>query len=203
MKGNLNEFDNLDAVHQQNQYISNQEIIFSPNQRAEVLKDLAITIESNLDETIDWLSSITESKWKSLYDSLEIIEGEYKQNIATIQMFVQEKGLMFVNANKTLEAIAHLQQCLNHIGFMLLGAEAMGNHMKSIVAKNNRRKQKRIDPNKQRAIDEAVTMWKRTPKLSLDDIAEHIRNQGISDKSHAQIKKWISPYNPKQKNKVK
>ena len=73
----------------------------------------------------------------------------------------------------------------------------------TLTAKRIRAKRKTIeDPSKQKAIEEAVTMWKRTPRLSLDDIAEHIRKEGISEKSHAQIKRWIAQYNPKRKNKT-
>ncbi len=201
MKVKLNDFESLEEIHKQNKYISDQHKMFSEENRAELLKEFANQLEANLDSTISWLSSIGENKWNKLYESLEIIENEHKQNINTIKTLVEEKGYVFLNYNETLEAVAHLQKALNHIGFMLLASEAIANNLKMITAKQNRRKQNRTDPNKQKAIDEAKTMWKRTPKLSLDEIAEHIRQIKISDKSHAQIKKWIAPYNPNRKNK--
>ena len=70
----------------------------------------------------------------------------------------------------------------------------------SISASNKGSAPRRPDPSKQKAIDEAIMLWKRTPRLSLDDVAGLIRDAEISDKSHSIIKQWIAPVNPNRKN---
>jgi hypothetical protein len=69
----------------------------------------------------------------------------------------------------------------------------------NISASNKGAAPRRPDPSKQKAIDEAIILWKRTPRLSLDDVAGLIRDAEISDKSHSIIKQWIAPFNPKRK----
>lgn len=74
-------------------------------------------------------------------------------------------------------------------------------NMNTIVAKQNRAKQNRTDPNKQNAIDEAKRIWGSSPNYSLDEVAERIRRAGITDKSHSTVKQWISKFNPTKRAK--
>ena len=72
---------------------------------------------------------------------------------------------------------------------------------KNAVAKQNRAKQDRTNPNKQKAIEEAIRIWGNSPNYSLDEVAERIRNARITDKSHSTVKQWISGYNPTRRKK--
>ena len=74
-------------------------------------------------------------------------------------------------------------------------------NMNTIVAKQNRSKQDRTDPNKQNAIDEAKRIWGSSPNYSLDEVAERIRRAGITNKSHSTVKQWISKFNPTKRAK--
>lgn len=72
------------------------------------------------------------------------------------------------------------------------------------IQSSQRGKNKKNDPAQEKAIEEAISVWSRSPKLSLDDVAFKIKEKNIARKSHSQIKKWIAPYNPKSKsNKLK
>ena len=98
------------------------------------------------------------------------------------ELFSDEMTLMIHNMISRYEHLLHLIKVANRA-----------------VAKQNRAKQNRTDPNKQKAIDEAIILWKRTPRLSLDDVAGLIKDAEISDKSHSIIKQWIAPFNPKRR----
>ena len=192
-------YRSLDEIHSDGKYISNQGIIFSEESKQGYYKEfiLYLSNEKHLDEAIDWLNSITEHKWNKLYESLKTLENEHKKNLEVITNLLGVDKC--IDGSGALEAITYLQQSLNSIGFMLMSGAAISKHMKTLVAKENRAKQNRTDPNKKKAIDEAIMLWKRTPRLSLDDVAELIRNAKISDKSHSIVKQWIAPFNPKRR----
>lgn len=191
----------LDEIHSEGKYISNQGIIFSEESKQGYYKEFVLHLsnEKHLDETIDWLNSITEHKWNKLYESLKTLENEHKKNLEIITNLLGVDKC--IDGSRALEAITYLQQSLNSIGFMLMGGAAIAKHMKTIVAKENRAKQNRTDPNKQKAIDEAMRIWRNSPNYSLDEVAERIRNAKITDKSHSTIKQWISGYNPTKRKK--
>ena len=182
-------------------YISNQGIIFSEESKQGYYKEyvLYLSNEKHLDEAIDWLNSITEYKWNKLYESLKTLENEHKKNLEIITNILGVDKC--IDGSGALDAITYLQQSLNSIGFMLMSGAAIAKHMKTLVAKENRAKQDRTDNNKQKAIDEAIRIWGNSPNYSLDEVAERIRNTGITDKSHSTIKQWISKYNPSRRKK--
>lgn len=191
----------LEDIHNANQYISNQGIIFSEHSKNNCLSKLADMIASeNFQETVDWLNSITESKWNRLFESLKLLENEHKKNMQNITDLLGADKC--VDASGALEAIAYLQKSLNSIGFMLLTGGAIAKNMQRMVAKQNRAKRKQQeDPNIEKARNRAKEIWAEYGSSSLLDTAYKIKDELNIRKSVGTVQEWIRDLNPNAKKK--
>lgn len=126
--------------------------------------------------------------------SREIDFFSFKNELVYFLLYIAETGQDELFKKDNILRITHLitkyERLLNLLGIA-----------KNAVAKQNRAKQDRTNPNKQKAIDEAIRIWGNSPNYSLDEVAERIRNARITDKSHSTVKQWISGYNPTRRKK--
>lgn len=118
----------------------------------------------------------------------------FKTELISFLLYIGETGQGELFKKDNILRIAHLVAKHEHLLNLLSIA-------KNAVAKQNRAKQDRTNPNKQKAIEEAIRIWGNSPSYSLDEVAERIRNARITHKSHSTVKQWISKYNPTRRKK--
>lgn len=197
------EYKDLEEIHKDNKYISQQGIIFSDKAK-DSYKELALYLsnENNLNATIQWLNSeVTERKWNNLYDCLKLLENEHKKNMEVITNLLGVDKC--IDNSGALEAITYLQQSLNTVGFMLMNGIAIASNMKTLIAKENRAKQDRTDPNIEKARERAQQIWQAHRSQSLLDTAYQIKQELDLRKSPSTIQEWIRDLNPNAKKKSK
>lgn len=192
-------FSSLEDIYSEGKYILNQGIIFSEDSKEGALLDLANTIAGeNFQETVDWLNSVTETKWNKLYESLSLLETEHKKNINTITNLLGVDKC--IDNSGALEAIAYLQQSLNHIGYMLLAGGAIAKHLQTISAKQIRAKRnEQPNPNIEKARKVAIEIWEREGCKALLDTAYDIKNTLKLKEASTTIQEWIRDLNPNKK----
>lgn len=103
------------------------------------------------------------------------------------------RGLKGINFGLELSQTSNKEYMVFDIAYSLLIDNI------SRIESSKRAKNRKPSEEKGEAIEEAKRIWALNPNHSLDMVASTIANKGIAIKSHATIKKWIAPYNPKKK----
>ena len=152
----------------------------------------------------------TAERGKVIQSFHKILSVKDRDSFAEVFLKESEAGkfLFYLVYIIILEQVERVQRFLDFIEAQNIQLLEFRDNAKTITAKQNRAKRKTTtDPNKAAVTARAAEIWQARPNLSLDDVAEKIRNEPTSngepltDKSHSTIKKWIAPLNPKAKPK--
>ena len=164
-----------------------------------------IFLETQAD--IFFLKIQSEDKRRKLLEKIKFKRDKIQNIFISMTNVLSNSNVNFKHKEETLRMLnTSLPICIDedfedYLTFFYVTSQLAAGvvYADSISASNKGSAPRRPDPSKQKAIDEAIMLWKRTPRLSLDDVAGLIRDAEISDKSHSIIKQWIAPFNPKRK----